>query len=198
MAIGAGWVPTGGGAGAWWWRYRRNHHAAGIMILYRVREWARRRPSAFIPGLCDRLLEIVHGAHIGRDVTLGIGVYFPHGDAHIHGRTEIGDCVVVGVHTGIGLRGSFFSRDMGTKGPTIGAYTRVGTGAKVLGNVTVGERAVIGAGAVVIRDVPEAATVVGVPARVVRQGPVGDELAEALERLAELRTMAKKSGEPIT
>jgi serine O-acetyltransferase len=100
------------------------------------------------------------------------------------------------VHSGIGLRGSFFGRDMGTKGPTIGAYTRIGTGSKVLGNVTVGERAVIGAGAVVIADVPEAATVVGVPARVVRQGPVGDELPAALERLAQLRAMAGEQKGP--
>jgi serine O-acetyltransferase len=192
MAIGHGWAPHGDGFGAWWWRYRRNHHAAGIMVLYRLREWARARPSAFLPALCDRLLEILHGAHIGRDVKLGVGVYFPHGSAHIHGETVIGDCVVVGVHSGVGLRGSFFSRDMGTRGPTVGAYTRIGTGAKILGNVTVGERAVIGAGAVVIRDVPEAATVVGVPARVVRQGPVGDELPAALERLAALRALAEE------
>jgi len=187
FAIGEGWVPKGHGVGAWWWRYRRNHHAAGIMILYRLREWARRRPTGPLPGLCDRLMEIVHGASISRQVKLGTGVYFPHGSAHVHGETTIGDCVIIGVHTGIGLRGSFFSEDMGTRGPTIGAYTRVGTGAKVLGAVTVGERAVIGAGAVVIEDVPEAATVVGVPARVVRQGPVGDELAAALDRLEELR-----------
>jgi serine O-acetyltransferase len=192
FAIGEGWAPQGDGWGAWWWRYKRNHHAAGIMILFRLREWARRRPTAFLPGLCDRLIEVLHHTAIGRDVTLGAGVYFPHGWAHIHGRTEIGDCVIVGVHSGIGLRGSFFSRDMGTKGPTIGAYTRVGTGSKILGNVTVGERAVIGAGAVVIRDVPEAATVVGVPARVVRQGPVGDELPAALERLEELRKAAQE------
>ena len=74
-------------------------------------------------------MEIVHQTSISREVTLGTGVYFPHGAAHIHGETTIGDGVVVGVHTGIGLRGSFFSNDMGTRGPTIGAYTRVGTGA---------------------------------------------------------------------
>jgi serine O-acetyltransferase len=196
FAIAEGWAPRGRGLGAWWWRYKRNHHAAGIMVLYRLREWARRRPSAFLPGLCDRLIEIVHHTAIGRDVKLGVGVYFPHGWAHIHGNTTIGDCVIVGVHSGIGLRGSFFSRDMGTKGPTVGAYTRVGTGSKLLGNITIGERAVIGAGAVVIRDVPEAATVVGVPAHVVRQGPVGDELPAALARLAELRAMNEQA-EPI-
>jgi serine O-acetyltransferase len=162
------------------------------MMLYRTREWARRRPSAFLPGLCDRLLEVVHHTAIGRDVKLGEGVYFPHGWAHIHGDTTIGDGVIVGVHAGIGLRGSFFSRDMGTKGPTIGAYTRVGTGAKVLGNVSIGERAAIGAGAVVLQDVPEAATVVGVPARIVRQGPTAEELPAALERLEAMRSLAEQ------
>ena len=196
FAIGGGWVPEGGGVGAWWWRYRRNHHAAGIMILYRVREWSRRRPTAFLPSLCERLMEILHGTQISRQVKLGVGVYFPHGDAHIHGETTIGDCVIVGVHTGIGLRGSFFGDSMGTKGPTVGAYARVGTGSKLLGAITVGERAVIGAGAIVIEDVPEAATVVGVPAKVVRQGPVGEELVAALARLEELRQLASAAHRP--
>jgi serine O-acetyltransferase len=135
-------------------------------------------------------MEILHQTSISREAKLGVGVYFPHGSAHIHGDTTIGDCVIVGVHSGIGLRGSFFSDDMGTKGPTIGAYTRVGTGSKVIGAITIGERAVIGAGAVVIRDVPEAATVVGVPAKIVRQGPTAAELPAALERLERLRAMA--------
>ena len=192
FAIGPGWVPGGGGPGAWWWRYRRNHHAAGIMVLYRLREWARARGTLFLPGLCDRLMELLHHTAISREVKLGTGVYFPHGEAHIHGNTTIGDCAIIGVLTGIGLRGGFFSGQMGTKGPTIGAYARIGTGAKVLGAISVGERAVVGAGAVVLQDVPEAATVVGVPARIVRQGPVGDELVAALERLDQLRAMAAR------
>jgi serine O-acetyltransferase len=195
FAIGPGWVPDGGGPGAWWHRYRRNHHAADIIILYRAREWARRRPSAFLPGLCDRLMEVLHGTQISRQVTLGTGVYFPHGDAQIHGETRIGDCAIIGVQAGIGLRGSFFSGDMGTRGPSIGAYSRVGTGAKILGNVTIGERAVIGAGAVVLDHVPEAGTVVGVPARLVRQGPVGDELPAALARLELMRSVVSVDGE---
>jgi serine O-acetyltransferase len=193
FAIGPGWLPKGGGPGALWFRYKRNHHAAGVMILYRIREWARRRPTLFLPGLCDRTMEIVHHTSISREVKLGRGVYFPHGDAHIHGQSTIGDCVIVGVHTGIGLRGSFFSDQLSTRGPTIGAYTRVGTGAKVLGAITVGERAVIGACAVVLEDVPEAATVVGVPAKVVRQGPVGDELIDALARMEVLQREAESS-----
>ena len=144
------------------------------------------RERSALPGLCDRAMEIVHGARISREVKLGVGVYFPHGDAHIHGATTIGDSVVVGVHSGIGLRGSFFSRDMRSNGPDDRCLPASGR-VEVLGAITIGERAVVGAGAVVLEDVPEAATVVGVPARVVRQGPVGDELLAALERLDELR-----------
>ena len=125
---------------------------------------------------------------------MGLGSTF-RTETHIStDETTIGDYCVIGVHTGIGLRGSFFSDEMGTTGPTIGAYTRVGTGAKVLGAVIIGERAVIGAGAVVIEDVPEAATVVGVPARVVRQGPVGDELPAALERMKRMMEAAEADG----
>ncbi len=192
FAIGPGWAPSGRGPGAWWWRYRRNHHAAGIMILYRLREWALGRPTLFLPGLCDRLTELLHHTTISRGVKLGAGVYFPHGEAHIHGDTTIGECAIIGVHTGIGLRGSFFSDQMSTRGPDIGPYARIGTGAKVLGAITVGARAVVGAGAVVLDDVPEAATVVGIPARVVRQGPVGDELPAALERLEKLREIGQR------
>jgi serine acetyltransferase len=193
FAIGPGWVRPGNGLSAWWWRYRRCHHAAGIMILFRIREWARRRPALFLPALCDRLMEVLHHTAISREVTLGTGVYFPHGDAHIHGNTTIGDGAVIGVHTGIGLRGGFFSGQMSARGPTIGAYARIGTGAKVLGAINVGERAIVGAGAVVLQDVPEAATVVGVPARIVHQGPVGDELPAALERLEALRQMGERA-----
>lgn len=160
------------------------------MILFRLRERAVGAGLPLLPGACDRALEIIHHTSISRGVTLGRGVYFPHGDAHIHGETTVGDCAIIGVHTGIGLRGSFFSDQMSTRGPNIGAYARVGTGAKVLGAVTVGARAVVGAGAVVLGDVPEAATVVGTPARVVRQGPTGDELPAALARLELLRRMA--------
>ncbi|HYM14380.1 MAG TPA: hypothetical protein VEZ14_02345 [Dehalococcoidia bacterium] len=196
FGIGPGWVPRGGGASAWWWRYRRNHHAAGIMMLFRVREWSLEHRTPLLPGTCDRLLEMLHHTAISRGVRLGVGVYFPHGDAHIHGETSIGDGAIVGVYTGIGLRGGFFSGQMGTKGPTIGAHARIGTGAKVLGAISVGDRAIIGAGAVVLEDVPEAATAVGVPARVVRQGPVGDELPAALARLEALREMAERRSLP--
>lgn len=191
--IAPGWIPRVSGPRAWWWRYRRNHHAAGIMILFRVRERALAARWPFVPALCDRLLEWLHGTQISRGVRLGRGVYFPHGDAHIHGQTIIGECTIVGVQAAIGLRGSFFGGDMGTRGPAIGSYVRIGTGARLLGGITVGDRAVIGAGAVVIDDVAEAATVVGVPARVVRQGPTAEELPAALERLEALRRLAAGS-----
>jgi serine O-acetyltransferase len=67
--------------------------------------------------------------------------------------------------------------------PEIGDYVRIGAGAKILGNVRIGDFAVIGANAVVVRDVPAAAVVAGVPARILRKE--GDPL------LAYLREMGK-------
>jgi serine O-acetyltransferase len=77
----------------------------------------------------------------------------------IDGLTEVKRGAVISPWVTIGLRGGELA------GPTIGPDVSIGTGAKVLGNVKVGAAARIGANAVVIEDVPERATVVGIPAR---------------------------------
>lgn len=191
QSLGPGWVPQGDGWRAWWHRYARNHHA-GINILYHIREWARYHHVGVLPGLCDRLMEWIHGTSIGRDVKLGVGVFFPHGQAQIHAFTRVGNGVTIGAWAGLGLRGGFFSGQMSNRGPTIGDYATIGVGARVIGDVKVGPRAVVGAHALVLHDVPEAATVVGTPARVIHQGPTGDELPAALERLQALIELAQR------
>lgn len=191
QSLGPGWVPEGNGWRAWWHRYARNHHA-GINILYHVREWARYHGVGLVPGLCDRLMEWLHGTSIGRDVKLGVGVFFPHGQAQIHAHTRVGNGVTIGAWAGLGLRGGFFSGQVSNRGPTIGDYATIGVGARVIGDVKVGPRAVVGAHALVLHDVPEAATVVGTPARVIHQGPTSDELPAALERLQALIDMAQR------
>ena len=93
------------------------------------------------------------------------GVYVPHGQVVIDGITEIGTGAVLSPFISIGLVADVF------QGPIIGRRARIGTGARVLGPIDIGEGAVVGANAVVVRDVPAGATVVGVPARVVSQEP---------------------------
>src|SRR6202040_1998890 len=104
-------------------------------------------------------IEIHPGARIGRRC------FIDHGMGVVIGETsEIGDDVLL--YQGVTLGGT--GKEKGKRHPTIGNNVVIGTGAKILGNITIGDGTKIGAGSVVIRSVPAHSTVVGVPGRVVR------------------------------
>jgi serine O-acetyltransferase len=104
-------------------------------------------------------IEIHPGARIGRRL------FIDHGDGVVIGETtEIGDDVLI--YQGVTLGGT--GKEKGKRHPTIGNRVVIGTGAKVLGNITIGDHVKIGAGSVVIKPVPPHSTVVGIPGRVVR------------------------------
>jgi serine O-acetyltransferase len=130
--------------------------------LYRVRAALRRRGVPLLPRLLHHLSVITGQVAIGDPVLIHPGVCILHGQVVIDGFVEIHSGTVIAPFTSIGL----LSNDIA--GPTIERNVRVGTGARVLGKLHIGENAVIGANAVVTRDVPADITVVGVPAR-----PVG-------------------------
>lgn len=93
------------------------------------------------------------------------GVFIDHGQGVVIGETaEVGTGTVI--YQGCTLGGT--GKESGKRHPTVGRYCVISAGAKILGNITVGDYAKVGAGAVVLKDVPAHATVVGVPARVVR------------------------------
>ena len=101
---------------------------------------------------------------IGDPVVIAPGLYLFHGQVVIDGMTTIGPGAQIAPFVTIGLQaGSFEAGSFA--GPTIGSNVQIGTGAKVLGDVRVGNGAVVGANAVVVDDVPPRSTVVGVPAR---------------------------------
>lgn len=105
-------------------------------------------------------IEIHPGAAIGRRV------FIDHGDGVVIGETAIvGDDVTI--YQGVTLGGT--GKDVGKRHPTIGNGVTIGAGAKVLGPITVGDHSKIGAGAIVLKDVPAYCTVVGNPGRVVRK-----------------------------
>ena len=104
-------------------------------------------------------IEIHPGATIGRRLVID------HGTGVVIGETtEIGDDVLI--YQGVTLGGT--GKEVGKRHPTIGNNVMISSGAKVLGPFKVGDNARIASGAVVLEEVPEGATVVGVPARVVR------------------------------
>ena len=108
-------------------------------------------------------MRFIPGAKIGR------GVFIDHGMGVVIGETcEIGDYVTI--YQGVTLGGT--GKEKGKRHPTIEDHVMIASGAKVLGSIRVGRFAKIGAGSVVLRDVPPNSTVVGVPGRVVIQDGV--------------------------
>lgn len=105
-------------------------------------------------------IEIHPGATIGRRLVID------HGTGIVIGETaEIGNDVLI--YQGVTLGGT--GKEIGKRHPTVGNNVMISAGAKVLGPITIGDNSRVAAGAVVLKDVPPNSTVVGVPARVVRQ-----------------------------
>lgn len=104
-------------------------------------------------------IEIHPGAKIGRRVCID------HGSGIVIGETtEIGDDVMI--YQGVTLGGT--GKDVGKRHPTLESGVMVGSGAKILGPITIGKNAKVAAGAVVVKDVEPNSTVVGIPGKVVR------------------------------
>jgi serine O-acetyltransferase len=128
-------------------------------VLYRAKAAMQRRGIPILPRICHRLMMALSQITIGDPVVIHPGVYLIHGQMVIDGLVEIHSGAVIGPWTSIGLvAGHMF-------GPTIHEGVAIGTGAKLLGEFEVGPHAKVGANAVVVKDVPAGATVVGIPAR---------------------------------
>jgi serine O-acetyltransferase len=140
------------------------------ILLYRIRNRLLRWGIPLLPYLCDLINSGVWHIAIGRHATIGPGFVIPHGFVVIDGVTKIGKNCSISPWVTIGLAGR---RKTGfdQRGPIVGDRVYIGTGAKVLGMITVGDDVRIGANSVVIDDVPSGATVVGAPARVVHTSP---------------------------
>ena len=133
--------------------HRRAHKAyqKGHMLLARIISQRAKHKTG---------IEIHPGAVIGK------GFFIDHGDGVVIGETTvIGDNVTL--YQGVTLGGT--GKDTGKRHPTIGSGVTVGAGAKVLGPITIGDRSKVGAGSIVLKDVPPDCTVVGNPGRIVRR-----------------------------
>ncbi len=105
------------------------------------------------------------GIEIHPGATIGRRFFIDHGMGVVIGETtEIGDDVLIYQNVTLGGTG----KECGKRHPTIGNRVVIGTGAKVLGNISIGDDVKIGAGSVVVKPVPDHSTVVGIPGRVVR------------------------------
>jgi serine O-acetyltransferase len=129
-------------------------------LLYRASSVLHRRGVKLLPTLLWNLNLALHGLDIPPAVPIGEGLYIPHPVGTVVTAARIGRGVTLVSGVTIGMRHTPVF-------PTIGDGVYVGAGARVLGAITVGDRARIGANAVVLQDVPPGAAAVGVPARIV-------------------------------
>lgn len=119
----------------------------------------------FLPRAISQLSRFLTGIEIHPGAKIGRRLFIDHGSGVVIGETtEIGNDVLI--YQGVTLGGT--GKEKGKRHPTLGDDVVVGTGAKVLGNISIGDHVKIGAGSVVIRPVPNHSTVVGIPGRVVR------------------------------
>lgn len=131
-------------------------------IAHRLWQW-----RLLLPARCiSHINRFITGIEIHPAAKIGRGVFIDHGMGVVIGETaEVGDNVTM--YQGVVLGGT--GKERGKRHPTIGNNVVIAAGAKVLGSFRVGDSARIGAGAVVLNEVPPHATVVGVPGRVVRE-----------------------------
>ena len=120
------------------------------------------------------------GIEIHPGATIGKGFFIDHGSGVVIGETTIiGDNVTL--YQGVTLGGT--GKEFGKRHPTIGNNVMISVGAKVLGSFTVGDNSKIGAGSVVIEEVPPNCTVVGVPGRIVKQDNVKVPPRETMDQI---------------
>jgi len=154
------------------WLWTHGLHFVGRLLSQWVRFWTG--------------VEIHPGAVIGRRL------FIDHGMGVVIGETSVvgDDCTI---YQGCTLGGT--GKEKGKRHPTIQNNVTIGAGARILGNITIGENCRVGAGSVVLRDIPDNSTVVGVPGHIVlRNGKrvvitdpkeISDPLSEVIIRLAE-------------
>lgn len=137
------------------------------LILHRPANWMYRRHMKLLGRILSQLVRFFTGIEIHPGAAIGRRCFIDHGMAVVVGETtEIGDDVTI--YQGVTLGGT--GKDTGKRHPTIGNNVVISSGAKVLGPFTVGDNAKIGAGSVVLKEVPPNCTVVGIPGTIVKRG----------------------------
>ncbi len=170
------------------------------MIMHRIAHWMHNHHMKLLARMLSQANRFLTGIEIHPAAIIGEGIFIDHGMGVVIGETTvIGNNVTI--YQGATLGGT--GKETGKRHPTIGNNVIISTGAKILGPFTVGDNAKIGAGSVVLREIPPNSTVVGIPGRVVKKDnkkvvqradldhvtlpdPVNDALRRLTFRLLEL------------
>lgn len=137
---------------------------------HRINHWLWQRGARLIARITAEITRILTGVEIHPGAVLGHGLFIDHATGVVIGETaEVGEDVTI--YHGVTLGGS--GRDTGKRHPTIGDRVIIGAGAKVLGAIKIGDDSRIGANAVVVKEVPSSAVVIGVPGQVISRSRPG-------------------------
>lgn len=132
------------------------------LIAYRISHFFYKHKLFFLARLISQTARFFTGIEIHPGATIGRGLFIDHGMGVVIGETsEVGDDVTL--YHGVTLGGT--GKDKGKRHPTVGNNVVIGAGAKVLGPIVIGNDAKVGANAVVVKNVPDGATAVGIPAK---------------------------------
>ena len=138
-----------------------HHMPLRAMFWFRLGSWLKQKRVPFIPGWTQRYIYRRFGLEISIGADIAGGLYIAHPIGSVIMVERMGqNCSIIAAVT-IGMRNEYAF-------PVIGDHVFIGAGARVLGGITLGDQAIVGANAVVIKDVPSGVTVVGVPAKDVR------------------------------
>ena len=168
------------------------------LIAHRVAHGLYKKEHYFSARAISQAAKMITGIEIHPGATIGKGLMIDHGTGVVIGETaEIGDNCTI--YQGVTLGGT--GKDVGKRHPTLGNNVMVGAGAKVLGPFYIGDNTKIAANAVVLEEIPENCTAVGIPAKIVRRegvkvvddldqihipDPVAQEIKRLEQKLASL------------
>ena len=177
------------------------------LVMYRFAHFMYVHGYKLIARIVSQFAKFITGIEIHPGAKIGSGVFIDHGEGVVIGETAVvGNNVVI--YQGVTLGGT--GKDKGKRHPTIEDNVMISAGAKILGPFTVGRNAKIGAGSIVLKEVPPNATVVGVPGKVVKLNgirvddldqtlpdPVSDEINKINRRIDELYALMGKKCKQI-
>lgn len=138
-----------------------HHMPLRTMFWYRLGSWLAQKRLPMVKGIFQRAIYRWGGLEISPGANVGGGLYIAHPIGSVISPEKIGkNCTIIHSVT-IGMRNEWAF-------PVIGDNVFIGAGARILGGIHVGDNAIIGANAVVIHDVPDGTTVVGIPAKPIK------------------------------
>jgi len=161
------------------WEIMTTYPGVHALIIHRVSHWIWQQRFYWLARFNSHIARWLTGIEIHPGATIGRRVFIDHGMGVVIGETAVigDDCTL---YHGVTLGGTSWNK--GKRHPTLENGVVIGAGAKVLGPITIGTNAKIGSNAVVVKDVPNGATAVGIPARILDQEVIKqrDDMAEKI------------------